>query len=120
VLDRDRHREVREAVQEVGGAVERVDDPQPVALAVGAAFLGQHRVVRVRLADGVHDLGLGAAVHVGDEVVAPLARHLQRVGTVEVAHDEVAGRARGRHGDVFEGLHGGRIIAAAKSVKIPR
>ena len=49
VLDRDRHREGRKAVQEIRGAVERIDDPDVLALAAAAAFLGEERVVRDEL-----------------------------------------------------------------------
>jgi hypothetical protein len=111
VLQADRHGEVREAVQEVRRAVERVDDPEPVALPVGPAFLREDRVVGMRLADRVHDLGFGTAVDVRDEVVAALAVDLDLVGALEVPHDVVAGRARGGDGDVFEGeRHGAAII----------
>ena len=48
VLDRDRDRERREAVQEIGRAVERIDDPDVLAVAAAAALLGEKRM----LADG--------------------------------------------------------------------
>ena len=44
------------------------------------------------------------------ELAARLARDLERIRPIEVPHDEIAGRARGGDGDVFEGLHGGQII----------
>ena len=47
-LERDRDGEVRNAVQEIGGAVERVDDPAMtlVGAGAGAAFLAEEAVVR--------------------------------------------------------------------------
>ena len=47
LLERDRDRPVRQAVQEVGGAVERVDDPAIVrrAAGLGAALLHDEAVV---------------------------------------------------------------------------
>ena len=46
-LEADRDGEVRHAVEEVGGAVERVDDPAVAAVALGlAAFLAEEAVVR--------------------------------------------------------------------------
>ena len=48
---RDRHTDDREAVEEVGRAVERVDDPAVAAVALGlAAFLAQEGVRRVGVA----------------------------------------------------------------------
>jgi len=103
----DGHAEVREAVQEVGGAVERVDDPLDgvagAALArTGdrAALLAEEGVVGIGAADGGDDVRLGHLVDLADEVVAALARHLERVEAVEAADDEVRGAARGAHGDV--------------------
>ncbi len=59
VLAGDGDREHREAVQEVGGAVERVDDPDRLAVAAldFAAFLGEERMLRIVLADVADDLG---------------------------------------------------------------
>ncbi len=45
VLDRDRYRERREAVQEIGGAVQRIDDPNVLALAAAAALLAEKRMI---------------------------------------------------------------------------
>ncbi len=48
VLDGDRHGEGGEAVQEIGGAVERIDDPDELVAAAAAGFLAEEAVVRVR------------------------------------------------------------------------
>jgi hypothetical protein len=57
ILHRDADRELREAVDEVGGAVERVDDPEVVLafrLAFDeSAFLALEAVVRVGLAQRI-------------------------------------------------------------------
>jgi hypothetical protein len=52
-LERDRDREVRDAVQEIGGAVERIDDPAValVGAGAGAAFLAEKAVIRPRLGE---------------------------------------------------------------------
>jgi TrmH family RNA methyltransferase len=52
-----------------------------------------------------HDLGFGAAIDVGDEVIAALARDLERVHPVEVPHDEIARGTRGGNGDVDQWVH---------------
>jgi len=59
-------------------------------------------VVRVDPADGVDDLRLGAAVDVGDEVVAALGRDLERLEPVQAAEDDVAGATCRADADVDE------------------
>ena len=51
-LERDRNGELRNAVQEIGGAVERIDDPGMglVGALARAAFLAEEAVARPRLA----------------------------------------------------------------------
>ncbi len=104
-LQADRYRELRDAVQEVGGAVERIDDPD-VAL-VGAfamaAFLADETVARPRLGEvGVQHL-LGALVGHGDEIGGSLQRYLKILDLAEVALETAAGAARGFDHDVDKG-----------------
>ncbi|CPP10868.1 Uncharacterised protein [Bordetella pertussis] len=71
---RDRHRVVRDAVQIVGGAVQRVDVPggcRPLRRAAG--FFGHDAELRRALAQYADDGGLGLAVGLRDQVVARLA-----------------------------------------------
>ena len=74
-LQADRNRELRDAVQEIGGAVERIDDPG-VALVVafaGAAFLADEAVARPRLGEiGVQHL-LGAASAMVTKLAGPFS-----------------------------------------------
>jgi hypothetical protein len=75
VRQRDRHRVDREAVQEVGGAVQRVDDPGELAVLgamLAAGLLGQDAVAGVGLEQRLDDGLLGRLVDLGDEVVGPL------------------------------------------------
>src|SRR4029453_2243581 len=77
-LEADRDGEVRHAVQEVGRAVERIDDPAVAAVALGlAAFLAEEAV----LGAGTRELGaqraLGLDVGVADEVAWALLGDLQ-------------------------------------------
>ena len=94
------------AVQKVGRAVERIDDPHGVVLAAAAAFLGEEGVLRVVAADDGDDLRLGGAVDLGDEVVAPLGGDGERLEAVQAADDDFAGAARGAHGNIEKRLHG--------------
>src|ERR1700728_1310499 len=52
-LERDRDREMRNAVQEIGGAVERIDDPAVALVGAGggAAFLAEKAVIPPRLGE---------------------------------------------------------------------
>ena len=104
-LQADRNRELRDAVQEVGGAVERIDDPG-VALVLafaGAAFFADEAVTRARLGEvGVQHL-LGAPVGHGDEIGRSLQRHLEMFDLAEVALEAAAGAARGLDHDVDDG-----------------
>ncbi len=92
-------------MQEIRGAVERIDDPHVLAVAAAAAFLGEKRVLRVAAADGGDDVGLGLAVDVGDEIVAALAVDLQGIEAREAAYDQIAGAAGGAHADIEQWLH---------------
>jgi hypothetical protein len=68
--DRDRVR--RQAVDEIGRAVERVDDPDVLAVARAARaarLLGEDAVARVGREQDVDDRRLGGVIDLGDEVV---------------------------------------------------
>src|SRR5215469_500570 len=106
LLAGDRDGESRKAMQEVGGAVERIDDPDAVVLAAAAALLREHGVVRIVVADDADDLLLGVAIDFADEVVAPFGSDGERLQPVEAADDDFAGAARGTDGDIEKGVHG--------------
>src|SRR3984957_1331347 len=108
LLYRDRYREHREAVQEVGGAVERIDDPDGIVVAAAAAFLGQDRVLGIVLVNNVDDVALSGAVDFADVVVATLGGDLQALQPYQAADDHLAGAARGAHGDIEQWVHGGQ------------
>jgi len=118
-LDADRHGVVGQTMQEVGGAVERIDDPQHFVVAVLSAFLAQHGVLRIGLADDFDDFAFRAAVHLGDEIVAALALDQQLVDAISVAHDEVAGGTRGGNSDVDERMHGQQFPVCLRTAPSP-
>src|SRR5439155_5155826 len=77
-----------------------------IVLAAAAALFGEKRMLRVEPADAADDLLLGGAVDLGDEVVAPLGGDGERLQAVQAPYDELAGAARGPHGDIEKRLHG--------------
>ena len=104
-LQPDRDGELRNAVQEIGGAVERIDDPGvgPVGAFVPAAFLAEEAVARARLGKFGAQRLLGLAVGGGDEIARALERDLQILDLAEVALERARGLARGGDHDVDEG-----------------
>ena len=104
-LQPDRDGELRNAVEEVGGAVERVDDPAMglVGTVLATALLAEKAVAGPRLGEfGAQDL-LGAVISRGDEIGGTLHGDLQVLHLAEVALEAATGLARGRDHDVEKG-----------------
>lgn len=93
-------------MQEIRCAIERVDDPDRVALALTSAFLRQEGVVGVALADDLDDLGLSRMIDFADEIVAPFRCNRQGFEAVEAADNDFTGGAGCTDGDIEEGMHG--------------
>ncbi|MNE09261.1 hypothetical protein D3C80_1019330 [compost metagenome] len=110
VLAGDADGEVRQAVDEVGGAVQRIDDPQVVGAVAGAldqaAFLGEDAVVRVGLLQHIDDRLLGGAVNLGHVVLGVLLVDRDCIQAFDRAEDEFAGTAGRAQRDIQHGLHG--------------
>src|SRR6266852_1127510 len=104
-LERNRDREMRDAVQEVQGAVERIDDPAValVAAFAGAAFLADEPIARPRMLElRAHDI-LGVPVGAGHEIGRPLERDLQLLELAEIALERAARLVRGLDHHVEQG-----------------
>src|SRR5262249_2106374 len=89
--------ELRDAVQEVRGAVERIDDPgmRLVRTLGAAAFLAEETVAGPRFRElGAQDL-LGAMVGGADEIARSLDRDLEMLDLAEVALEAARGLAGG-------------------------
>src|ERR1700740_2937475 len=102
---------MRDAVQEIGGAVEWIDDPAVTLVGAGAraAFLAEKTVGRPRLGQFLVDDLFGAAVGGGDEIARPLERYLQMLDLAEIALEAAPGATRGLDHHVEHGgmQHGG-------------
>jgi hypothetical protein len=96
---------MRNAVQEIGGAIERIDDPPMTLVGAGAraAFFAEKAVVRPRLGEFLIDNFLGPPVGRGDEIARALERDLQMLDLAEIARQAAPGAARGFDHDVDEG-----------------
>ena len=88
---------MRHAVEEVGRAIERVDDPPRLVGIAGdlAAFLEQHAPVGPRGAQFLDDRLLGALVGHRHEIGRALAADLELLDLAEVAPQARRGLARG-------------------------
>jgi len=85
---------LRDAVQEVGGAVERIDDPGValVAALAGAALFADEAVAGPCLGEILVDDLLGALVGERDEIGRPLQRDLEMLDLAEIALEAAAAR----------------------------
>ena len=92
--------EMRNTVQEIGGAVQRIDDPLIIVVAVlFAAFLGQNAVVGIGLAQGLNNFLFGLHIRFTDEVVALFGGDAQPFEVIEVTEQDAAGAQGGALGD---------------------
>ena len=102
--------ELRHAVDEVGGAIEGVDDPLEVLIGNAATFFGEDAVIRVGAVDDLDDGGLGALVDIGDEIIVRLAGDVDFIDPIEAAVDDIARFAgRANSGDENRMLHGNLV-----------
>jgi len=94
-------------MQEVRGAVERIDHPHVLGVdLVLAAFLREVAVRGIGLAQHREDRILRGMIDLGDEVVLALGADVELVDVERGAGDEAAGLARGLDGRVEHGVHG--------------
>src|SRR3954452_9286703 len=96
---------MRNAVKEVGGAVERIDDPSVglVGAFVRATFLVEEAVAGARLQQFGFQRLLGPLVGRGDEIRRALERDLEFLHLAEVALERAAGLASGGGHDLEQG-----------------
>ncbi len=94
-LQPDRNVEMRHAVHEVVGAVERIDDPAVAAVALGLAeFFAEEAVFRPRALELLAERALGHDVGAADEIAGTLLRDLQVLDLAEIALQSL-GRGEG-------------------------
>src|SRR5215471_18546661 len=92
----------RKPGDEVGGAVERIDDPRPrrAGFSRTTAFLAQERVVRKALPDLRHDARLAFTICRRHEIVFLLLRDRTARQPAPIGEQDLASRPRRSDGDV--------------------
>src|SRR5437868_6171998 len=97
LLDRDGNREMRNAVEEIDGAIERIDNPPGFVGIAGslATFLEQHAPIGACVAQFLDNGLFGPFVGHRDEVARPLAADLELLDLAEVAAEARRRLARG-------------------------
>ena len=88
-------------MQEIGRAVERVDDPDSVRFALCAGFLGEDRVVGVVILDDFDDRVFCCAVGITDEIVVSFLFDIELVELVEMPDEYGAATACCHHGHIL-------------------
>ena len=115
VRERDGNAVLRKAVEEICGAVERVDDPHMLGrqiLVATRAFLGEDRVIRIGRMQGFDDDPLGLAVDFTHVILRALGGDGEQVEIAGAAIDDVACAAGGLHGRREHRMHVGLSRAA--------
>jgi hypothetical protein len=106
--------------QEVGRAVERIDDEGLPALAHRAGFLGEDGDVGIGPAQLADDLGLGERIHFAGVVLAVLLEDVKAVELAHVAQEHGAGLAGRLDHDVDDRvLHGSACYPLSCMKNVP-
>ncbi|VXA78606.1 conserved hypothetical protein [Aeromonas salmonicida] len=98
---------VRNALDEVGRAIQWVNDPLVVRIGTGnlTRLFSNDAVFRVRFFDGVNDGRFGVTVNVGHEVIAAFLDGLDVFGLGKGFYYYLTGVARSAHGDIQHRMH---------------
>ena len=99
------------AVEEVGGAVERIDDPRVAGVFAAARrcplapLFADDGMARIGGEDGVDDGVLGLPVDLGDEVVLAFLLDGERIHPIHRRQDDAAGTTGRPQRDVRHRFH---------------
>ena len=103
----DRNREVRQAFDKIGGAIQRIDNPLNVLIVARqfATLFSNDGVLRVGFANHFDNQSFCITVNIGNKVVAAFLARFDRVRGFIILGNQVAGLARSAHGDVEHRMH---------------
>ena len=107
--ERNAHAIDRETVDEVGGAIERVDVPDEIAVGIAmrlTGFFGKETVLRVGGMEDIDDGVFGLLVHFGHIVIDLLLAHADGLDVQGGTVDDGASGARSLDGHIEHGVQG--------------
>ena len=104
-LHADRYGKHREAMQVIRRAIEGVNDPEMVGLALRTGFLGQDGVIGVVLEDAVDYCLLGRAIGVANVVVMPFLLDLELLEAGHFSNERRASATRRHYGHIKQCVH---------------
>lgn len=114
----DGYAEMRKTAQVVVRAIERVDDPDVLALALGTGFLGEDGVAGKCALQLAYDLGLRSPIHFRSEIHALFLDNGKALDAIHVAQDDLACGTRGAHRHIHgRSGHVGSIGSGLKKSK---
>ena len=94
-----------EPVEEIRRPVQGIDDPFVVIAGLVSAFFGQDRVIGVGPAQDLDYLGFREPVYFRDEIAATLGLDVYSIKPIQMAHDNIAGAARGLDRRIEHRMH---------------
>ena len=115
VGQRDGNGVLRVAVQKIGGAVQRIDDPLVFGgvAGAGAGFFGQDGMFRVGFENGLDDGGFRGVVDFGNKIVGFFLFDADDIQIQRSALDQTGGTAGCLDRDVKHGVHEQTFILTA-------
>jgi hypothetical protein len=101
-LHTNRNRKHREAVQVIGGAVERINDPDSVGSRVTAlaGLFGDDRMLGIVLLNDVDDSALGGTICLADVIVMAFDLDFEPFQLDQVSDQHGTCTARGHYRDI--------------------
>jgi len=95
-------------VQEIGGAIERIDDPEKFSLALlalSSSFFTQEMVVGISFAENVYDFSFSGPVDFTHEVIPAFVVYGKVIDIVHGADNQIPRLSCGAGGDIEHGVH---------------
>ncbi len=105
VLQGDGDGKLREAMEKIGRAIQRVDDPDMVVARMHAAFFCENGMIRKGLVDDLDDFLFRHAVDFRSIIVFAFLVDVQFANIVQGTYQDIAGASRRSDGDVEHWMH---------------
>ena len=102
----NRHGKLRKTVQEIGGTIQRVNNPLVFIAFLETAFLGEYAVTGKGLAQNINNFLLGLPVNFGDKIITVFCMDGKRIQFAEIADDDVTGATCCTYRNIKRGING--------------